>query len=65
MLRIEVDWAEAQFRTLGRKDARDLAFSLLAGVQGAALLANTFRDPEILTRQARQLDRWIDSVESA
>ena len=57
-----IDWAEGQFRELGKADARDLAVALFAGVQGAALLANTFRDPAILTRQARVLDRWIDSV---
>src|ERR671932_1816029 len=33
-----IDWSEAQFRQLGRPDARDLAVALLAGVQGAALL---------------------------
>jgi TetR/AcrR family transcriptional regulator, transcriptional repressor for nem operon len=56
-----IDWAEGQFRQLGRRDARDLAVALFAGVQGAALLANTFRDPDILTRQGRHLERWIDS----
>src|ERR671922_330964 len=57
-----IDWSEDQFRQLGRPDARDLALALLAGVQGAALLANTFRDPTILDRQARHLERWIDSL---
>jgi AcrR family transcriptional regulator len=57
-----IDWAEAQFRELGRRDARDLAHTLFAGIQGAALLANTFRDPEILSRQTRHLERWIDSL---
>ncbi len=56
-----IDWAEGQFRQLGRRDARDLAVALFAGIQGAALLANTFRDPDILTRQGRHLERWIDS----
>jgi TetR/AcrR family transcriptional repressor of nem operon len=56
-----IDWAEEQFRQLGRRDARDLAVALFASVQGAALLANTFRDPDILTRQGRHLERWIDS----
>jgi TetR/AcrR family transcriptional regulator, transcriptional repressor for nem operon len=59
-----VDWAESQFRLLGRSDARDLAVALFAGIQGAALLANTFRDPTILTRQTRHLERWIDAVAS-
>ena len=56
-----IDWAEDQFRQLGRRDARDLAVALFAGVQGAALLANTFRDASLLTRQTRHLERWIDS----
>lgn len=46
------DWAEVQFRELGRRDAAELAVTLLAGVQGAALLADTFRDPA-MTRQVR------------
>ena len=59
-----IDWAEDQFRQLGRSDARDLALALFSGIQGAALLANTFRDPTILNRQARRLERWIDSLSS-
>src|ERR671930_1138681 len=59
-----IDWSEAQFRQLGKPDARDLALALFAGIQGAALLANTFRDPTILSRQARHLERWIDSLSS-
>jgi hypothetical protein len=35
---------------MGRRDARELAATLLAGVQGAALLTNTLRDPNILAR---------------
>jgi TetR/AcrR family transcriptional regulator, transcriptional repressor for nem operon len=62
VLSVIIDWAEGQFRQLGRRDARDLALALFAGVQGAALLANTFRDPTILTRQGRHLERWIDSL---
>jgi hypothetical protein len=57
-----LDWAEDQFRQMGRRDARDLAIALLSGVQGAALLANTLRDPDIITGQVRHLGRWIDSL---
>jgi TetR/AcrR family transcriptional regulator, transcriptional repressor for nem operon len=56
-----IDWAGDQFRQLGRRDAGDLALALFAGIQGAALLAATFHDPNILTRQGRHLERWIDS----
>ena len=59
-----VEWAEGQFRQLGKRDAYDLAVALFAGIQGAALLANTFRDPTILTRQTRLLERWIDALAS-
>ena len=55
-------WSEAQFRSLGRRDANDLAIALLSGIQGSALLANTFRDATIMKRQARYLERWIDSL---
>jgi TetR/AcrR family transcriptional regulator, transcriptional repressor for nem operon len=62
MFKVILDWATRQFRDMGRRDARDMAESLLAGVQGAALLANTLRDPKIMTREVRRLDRWIDSL---
>jgi TetR/AcrR family transcriptional regulator, transcriptional repressor for nem operon len=61
---VMVEWAESQFGQLGRADARDLALSLIAGVQGAALLAGTFHDPSILVRQGRDLQRWIDSLDA-
>jgi AcrR family transcriptional regulator len=57
-----LDWAEDQFRQLGRRDARELAVNLFAGIQGAALLANAFRDPDLMTGQVRHLERWIDSL---
>ena len=57
-----IDWAEGQFRQLGRSDARDLAVALFAGIHGAALLANALRDPTILTRQTRHLEGWIDTL---
>ena len=62
MLRLPIDWAEQQFRLIGRRDARDLAVALMASYQGIALLTNTFRDPELMIREARRLERWIDSL---
>ena len=59
-----VEWAESQFRALGKDNSRDLAVALFAGIQGAALLANAFRDPTVLTRQTRHLERWIDGLAS-
>ena len=62
LMRLLIEWAEAQFRSLDRPDARDLAFDLLAAYEGNALLANTMRDPKVLSRAARRIDHWIDTL---
>jgi TetR/AcrR family transcriptional repressor of nem operon len=62
LMHTPTDWMEQQFKAMGRRDARDLAFALLASYEGIALLANTFRDPELMIREGRRLERWIDSL---
>jgi len=62
LMRVPIQWAEDQFRQLGRRDAEDLAVSLISTYQGSALLTNTLRDPEVLSRVARRLERWIDTL---
>ena len=62
LLTLSVDWAEQQFRLMGRSDARDLAVALVAANQGISLLTNTLRDPDLMARESRRLDRWIDSL---
>jgi TetR/AcrR family transcriptional regulator, transcriptional repressor for nem operon len=62
LMRVPIEWAEEQFAALGRRDAHDLAVSLIASYEGSALLTNTFRDPGILAREARRLSRWIDGL---
>jgi TetR/AcrR family transcriptional regulator, transcriptional repressor for nem operon len=62
LLMLSVTWAEEQFRSMGRSDARDLAVALVASSQGISLLTNTLRDPDLMAREARRLDRWIDSL---
>lgn len=63
LMLVIIGWAEEQFREMGHgSQARDLAIDLLAAYQGNALLANTLRDPKILSGAARRLDRWIDGV---
>ena len=61
-MQLWIDWAERQFRAMGRRDARELAVALIASYQGITLLANTFREPELIVREARRLERWIDSL---
>jgi TetR/AcrR family transcriptional regulator, transcriptional repressor for nem operon len=62
LLRVPIDWAERQFRAMGRRDARELAVALIASYQGIALLTNTFREPDLMAREGRRLERWIDSL---
>jgi AcrR family transcriptional regulator len=62
LMRIPLDWAEQQFRAMGRRDAHDLAVELVATYQGSALLSNTLGQPELMARQARRLERWIDEL---
>ena len=62
LMRLPIEWAEDQFRSLGRPDARDLAFDLMAAYEGSALLANTMHDPGVLSRAARRISHWIDTL---
>jgi AcrR family transcriptional regulator len=62
LMRIPIDWAEQQFRAMGRRDAHELAVALIASYQGVALLTNTFREPEMMSRESRRLERWLDSL---
>lgn len=62
LFRILLEWAETQFREIGRRDGPELAVALLSGVQGASVLANALDDPKLLAREVRRLERWIDSL---
>jgi AcrR family transcriptional regulator len=62
LIQLPIEWAERQLLTMGRRDARELAVALIASYQGIALLTNTFRDPELMAREGRRLERWIDSL---
>ncbi|GIH97409.1 TetR/AcrR family transcriptional regulator [Planobispora siamensis] len=62
VMRALLDWAELQFREMGRDDSRELAVALIAAYQGISLLTNTFRDPELMAVEGRRLERWIDSL---
>jgi AcrR family transcriptional regulator len=62
LMRVPLDWAEQQFRAMGHRDAHDLAVQLFATFQGSALLSNALGQPELVARQARRLERWIDGL---
>ena len=62
LMKNPLDWAEDQFRSLGRTDARELSHQLMADYEGSALLSNTLNDPSILTAMSRRLLAWIESM---
>ena len=63
LMREPVDWAERQFLEMGRPDARDLAIQVIARYQGTALLTNTFRDPDLMAREAARVVLWLDTLD--
>ncbi len=62
LLQVSLDWAEQQFRAMGRRDAHDLAVELVVAFQGSAVLGNTLRQPDLMARQAKRLERWLDAL---
>jgi AcrR family transcriptional regulator len=59
-----LDWAEQQFRAMGRRDARDLALELVIAYEGSAILTNAMAQPEIMAREARRLEKWINALQA-
>ena len=64
LIRIPLAWVQDQFRLMGRRDAYDLAVTLIAAYQGTALLSNTLDDPTLMARESRRLSRWIDALDA-
>jgi AcrR family transcriptional regulator len=64
LLEIPIAWAEEQFRSMGRRDARDLAVEFIASYQGTAVLTQALREPALMSREGRRLERWIDSLDT-
>lgn len=58
-----VDWAEKQFRQLGHtEDARPYATTLMAGIQGATVMAKAFRNPQVIHYEMTRLAAWLESL---
>ena len=58
-----LSWMEAQFRELDKGEAsQGLALHLVSALQGISLLANTFRDPKLITLEADYLQAWIRTL---
>jgi hypothetical protein len=61
-MRTSLAWAERQFQAMGRSDARDLAIEMIARYQGTAVLTQALGDPSLMRKEARRMERWIDSI---
>ena len=62
-LRELLSWIESEFASLGRKrDKAGLALHLLAALQGVSLLANCFRNSNIVIEEGKRLNAWIDTL---
>jgi AcrR family transcriptional regulator len=59
-----LDWTEQQFHAMGRRDAHDLALELLIAYQGSAVLTNALVQPELMAREARRLEKWINALQA-
>lgn len=62
LMQAQLDWLTTQFALLGHDDATELATQLLAQVQGAIVLTQVFRDPNLLTRQVAAAKAWLDNI---
>ena len=58
-----LDWTEQQFDAMGRRDAHDLALELVIAYQGSAVLTNALAQPELMAREARRLEKWINALQ--
>ena len=62
-LRMLLQWADEQFRLLGKgEDSSSLALHLIAVLQGASLLANAFHDPEVIVQETDRLKVWLKEL---
>lgn len=58
-----VAWASVQFDELGHKqDAQRYSISLMAGIQGAIVMAKTFQNPQIISNETERLVEWLRSI---
>jgi len=63
LLAAPMAWMAEQFAAMGHEqDAPDLALHLQSALQGASLLTQSRRDPELLAREGARLKSWLDSL---
>jgi TetR/AcrR family transcriptional repressor of nem operon len=56
-------WAQSQFRQLGHgDDARYFAHSLVAGIQGAVVMAKAAGSSQVMSHEIERLTVWLEAV---
>lgn len=64
LLQAQLDWLAEQFRQMGKtEEAPEWALQLLVELQGAAVLAQAFKDPKLFTRQIANAKSWLHEPE--
>lgn len=63
LLNRTLTWVEAQFKAMGKgEESSVMAKFLVASLQGGSLLTLTFKDPNILQKQSKNLEEWLETV---
>ncbi len=62
IINVHLQWIIKQFRLLDKEEAEELGREFIARLQGAALLANTLGNPEVVREQNRRLRNWLVNV---
>jgi len=58
-----VGWAEHQFGELGHgATAKTYATSLMAGIQGATVMAKAFQQPQVFSDEIARLVSWVEAM---
>lgn len=64
MLQIYINWTEKQFRQMEKdeQEAKNLAFDMIAWLQGSILISASFRSPQSLEQTIQRMEQWINSL---
>jgi len=62
-IRVLIEWAGDQFRTLGYGNAAEMGFEFIARVQGTILLGHVLHDKARMRRQMNELAGWVDALQ--
>jgi len=56
-------WVELQFEEMGKAQrANQLATYFLSGIQGMNLLTLTFKEPQFMSQQSKNLQEWLEAI---